>query len=617
MNRIRIPIAVLVFCILAAPIFSPCSVFGKKANNKAGEVRSKGITVLLLIARNYGLNYFLNKDVFEQFGWNLVHTGALDSIAPCPPVAEQIGLGSIIPDVLASDISKIENYDAVVLMPSAGSYNPVPDPFGDILQNPKTMEIIASAAKKGLVVSAVCAGVRVLAAADVIREKRVVGAPRFQEEYERAGAVFLGKDHPPAIEGNIITGARDLYYSYANCQAVATVIEASQPRGDHKNKGKEPLIVSKVIHWTDDSLVWVKTFGGNESDGGRAVCETEDGGLLVVGYTFSHGTGDADILVVKTNQSGDLNWAKSFGGAGTEYGYGCQTVDDGYVVSGYTTSFGKGSKDVYLLKLDTNGKEVWSKTFGGPSWDVGMAVDGNSKDGYVVCGYTHSFGKGEEDIYVIKTDSLGNEIWSKTYGGERYEYGNSIHLTGDGGCLVGATTGTFGKGNSDFYVLRLDGNGNEIWTRSYGSKGQHGYGFDWCHSLCLVGDGESVLVGQTDSRDIMDAHVVKFDTNGNEVWAQSFGKKPFYDYGHSVGETKRGDYVVCGVTKSIRGDNDISLTKLDPSGKVLWEKVYGSAGSDWASSLKMIKDGHCILAGHTESCGQGGSDIILIKAKVK
>jgi hypothetical protein len=292
-------------------------------------------------------------------------------------------------------------------------------------------------------------------------------------------------------------------------------------------------------------------------------------------------------------------------------------VSDGYVVTGYTTSFGEGAKDVYLLKLDSNGKEVWSKTFGGSSWDVGMAVDGNAEDGYVVCGFTHSFGAGEEDVYVIKTDPDGDEIWSKTFGGERFEFGNSVHLTSDGGCLVGATTGTFGKGNSDFYLIKIDASGNEVWTKSYGNKGRRGHGFDWCHSMSLTSDGGSILVGYTDSQDIMDAHVAKFDAKGSEEWARSFGNKPFYDYGHSVCEIKDGNYVVCGVTKTIEGNNDMSLTKLDKAGKVLWEKTFGAAGSDWGSSLSVTKDGHCILTGHTDSAGEGRSDVILLKVKIQ
>jgi len=209
------------------------------------EMKSKEVNVLFLIARNYGLNYFLDKDIFEQYGWNLIHAGALDSIPACPPVADQVGVKPIIPDVLVSDIGDVKDYDAVIIMPAAGSYNPVPNPFGDLLKNPKAMTIIASAEKEGLVVSAACAGVRVLAAADVIRGKKVVGSPRFQKEYEEAGAVFLGKDHPPAIEAHIITGARGLYYGYANCQAVATSIEANQPRGPHEDHVKKPMIQEK------------------------------------------------------------------------------------------------------------------------------------------------------------------------------------------------------------------------------------------------------------------------------------------------------------------------------------------------------------------------------------
>lgn len=617
MNGIRHIAGVLSLLVFVAAAFSALSFSEKEIDKKTAKVSSKEVNVLLLIARNYGLNYFLNKDVFEQYGWNLIHAGALDSIPACPPVADQVGVKPIIPDVLVSDIDDIKDYDAVIVMPAAGSYNPVPDPFGDLLRDPEALKIIASAEKEGLAVSAVCAGVRVLAAADVIREKKVVGSPRFQREYEKAGAVFLGKDHPPSIQGKVISGARDLYYGYSNCQAVATLIEMNQSRGPHKDKVKKPMILSKKLDWTNDNVIWCKTFGGVQPDGGRAVNETADGGFIITGYTFSHGTGDADILVVKVDQKGGLVWARSFGGAGTEYGYGCKAVEDGYVIAGYTTSFGEGSRDIYILKLDFNGEEIWSKSYGGPSWDVGMAVDGSNKDGYYVCGYTHSFGEGEEDIYVIKTDPDGRKIWSETFGGERYEFGNSIARTSDGGCVVGATTGTFGKGNADFYLIRIDADGNKIWERPYGNKGRRGYGFDWCHSMSLTRDGGSVCVGYTDSQDIMDAHVVKFDDTGNEVWARSFGNKPFYDYGHTVCEIEDGGYIVCGVTKSIQGDNDIALTRLNKNGKLLWTKTFGGAGSDWGSSLRITRDGHGILTGHTDSSGEGRSDIVLIKVSIQ
>ncbi len=609
----------MAFLLLFVPVtmvLSATSSFQVKVNTKAGKLLSKEVKVLLFVARNYGLNYFLNKDVFEQYGWTLIHTGVLDSIPACPPVAEQVGIPPLIPDVLVKDISDIRDFDAVVIMPSAGSFNPVPDPFGDILKNQDAMKLISSAAHEGLALSAVCAGVRVLAQADILHKRKVVGSPRFQDEYEAAGAAFLGKDHPPSIDGSIITGTRDLYYSFANCQAVATVIEAKQPKGPHKSELRGPLVRSKKLDWINDTMIWGKTYGGKGADGARAVCETPDGGFFVTGYTFSHGTGDADVLAIRVDNKGDLIWARSYGGAGSEYGYGCKALSDGYVVVGYTTSFGKGSKDLFLLKLDCSGKDIWSKTFGGASWDVGMAVDGNSENGYVVCGFTHSFGAGEEDVYVIKTDAEGNKVWSKTFGGERYEFGNSIHIMGDGGYLVGATTGTFGKGNSDFFLIKIDADGNEVWTKSYGNEGRRGYGFDWCHSMSLTRDGGSISVGYTDSQDIMDAHVVKFDAKGSAVWNRSFGNKPFYDYGHSVCEMKNGSYVVCGVTKSVQGNNDISLSEINSNGRVLWERSYGAAGSDWGSSIKPTRDGHCILTGHTDSSGEGCSDIVLIKVKI-
>jgi len=184
----------------------------------------------------------------------------------------------------------------------------------------------------------------------------------------RQGAEFLGKDIPPSIQGNIVTGARDLYYGFLFCQALAKVLENRQDVTQTKKSSKASFVRVNAYDLNDNDITWMKTLGGKGADGGRHVCVTEDGEFLITGYTFSHGGGDADILVIKTDPEGQPIWSKVLGGAGTEYGYGCAVQEDGYIIAGYTTSYGAGSRDVWVIKLDFDGKELWAKTFGGPSW---------------------------------------------------------------------------------------------------------------------------------------------------------------------------------------------------------------------------------------------------------
>ena len=255
-----------------------------------GSPEIKQINALILASRNYGLNYFLMRDIFEQYGWNVNHTGVLDTIPACPPVAKQLAVPPIIPDFPVSDVTDITDYDCLIIPPGSGSYLPVPNSFGDLLQSAEALKLIQDAVKGGVPVYATCAGVQVLAAADVIQGKKVVGSPKFQDKYEAAGARFLGKDHPPSTEGNIITSARGLYYSVVNCQAIATALENRSKKGGKKII-KEQTISSQLAQYNSDQILWAMTYGGANSDGGQAICETREGGFLITGYTFSHGSG--------------------------------------------------------------------------------------------------------------------------------------------------------------------------------------------------------------------------------------------------------------------------------------------------------------------------------------
>jgi len=599
-------------------VIAICFIIAGSAVNQsyAQDSSDKGVNALLLMSRDYGVNYFLNRDVFEQYGWNITHTGVLDTIPACAYYYYRLGVPSIIPDMKTSEITDLTNYDCFMIMPSTSAFSPIP--FDEFLHSPPVLSLVNKAVKENLAVYSVCSGARVLAAADVLSGVEVVGNPQFQAEYEAAGATFLGKDHPAAIDGNIITCGRDLYYNIPNCQAIATVVENRQGRGDHKKSNNDKFIFAADANLADSGLIWSKTIGGPGADGGKSIRQTPDGGFIIVGYTFSHGTGDADILAVKTDSKGKQLWSKTYGGAGTEYGYDCIIVDDGYIITGYTTSYGAGSKDVYLVKINKDGKLVWSNTYGGASWDVGMSAAQAGDGGYIICGFTNSSGAGEEDLYLIKTDANGKQIWTKTYGGERFEMGNSVYQTGDGGFIVGATSGTTEGGNCDFYLMKTDAKGNEIWSQFYASAGPAGHGFDWCSSMTQSADGGYILVGYSDCTDNMNAHVTKTDADGQELWTVTFGKSEFYDYGNYACATPDGGAVILGTAKQIGEgidfiDNDIYLVKLSGNGDILWEKTFGNAGSDWGNSMCLTKNGDYVILGQTDANDHGSYDALLMR----
>ena len=193
---------------------------------------------------------------------------------------------------------------------------------------------------------------------------------------------------------------------------------------------------------------------------------------------------------------------------------------------------------------------------------------------------------------------------------------NSISRTKDGGYLIGATSGSFSN-NTDFYLLRTDDQGEEIWSKTYAAEGSRGHAFDWCNAMVGTRDGGALLTGYTDSQDVMDMHVIKTDADGNEVWTKTLGNKPFYDFGNAVLELADGGYFVTGTTKSIVNNkdiynNDIYLVKLDSVGNVVWENSYGGSGSDWAGSAVQKGEGEVVVTGYTNSTGSGFFDLLLL-----
>ena len=220
---------------------------------------------------------------------------------------------------------------------------------------------------------------------------------------------------------------------------------------------------SDTIPAIGPSSHFCKAIGGPESEEGHSLIQTSDGGYAIAGYTKSFGAGGYDVYVVKLDAKGNLQWTKTIGGPEIEAGKSLiQTSDGGYAIAGYTTSFGAGYRDVYVVKLDAKGNLQWTKTIGGPKKDDwGESLIQTSDGGYAIAGKTSSsFGAGGYDVYVVKLDANGNLQWTKTIGGKDFEDGYSLIQTSDGGYAIAGTTTSFGAGAWDVYVVKLDKDGN-------------------------------------------------------------------------------------------------------------------------------------------------------------
>jgi len=356
---------------------------------------------------------------------------------------------------------------------------------------------------------------------------------------------------------------------------------------------------------------WARIYGGSKDDQASFIQQTQDGGYIVVGWTWSYGAGKSDIWVLKLDSNGNKLWDKTYGGSGGDGANSIQqTQDGGYIVAGWTWSFGG---DIRVLKLDSNGNKLWDKTYGGSGGDNANSIQQTKDGGYIVAGWAESYGAGGEGgeyIWVLKLDSNGNKLWGKTYGGSKWDQANSIQQTQDGGYIVAGWTESYAPGTADILVLKLDSNGNKLWDKTYGGSIN-----DEANSIQQTQDGGYIVAGWTWSYGAggEDIWVLKLDSNGNKLWDKTYGGRDL-DGAYSIQQTQDGGYIVAGWTRSYgAGESDIWVLKLDSNGNKLWDKTYGGSKWDQANSIQQTQDGGYIVAGGTKSYGAGLGDIWVLK----
>jgi hypothetical protein len=355
--------------------------------------------------------------------------------------------------------------------------------------------------------------------------------------------------------------------------------------------------------------MFVKTFGGSSDDYGNSVQQTTDGGYIITGSTHSFGNGGDDVWLIKTDSQGNEEWNQTYGGSSYDYGNSVQqTTDGGYIITGNTHHYGNSQDDVWLIKTDSQGQEEWNQTFGGSSGvDIGHSVKQTNDGGFIITGENNSHGNGNDLVWLIKTDSNGSEEWNQTFGGNNYGKGYSVQQTTDGGYIITGWTDSFGNGDYNVWLIKTDSNGNEEWNRSFGST-QVDYGF----SVKQTTDDGYIITG---SWYIFDVWLIKTDSQGSEEWNQTFGGSHMSgEEGKSVQQTSDGGYIITGSTHSYgNGGSDVWLIKTDLQGNEEWNQTYGGSSDDYGNSVQQTTDGGYIITGWTESFGNGGGDVWLIK----
>ncbi len=334
---------------------------------------------------------------------------------------------------------------------------------------------------------------------------------------------------------------------------------------------------------------------------------TSDGGYVVTGLTWVSFSQEHDVILVKFNAEGDTLWSKTYGGLNYDQGlFVQQTFDDGYIITGFTRSPGVvGWTDVYLIKTDSNGDTLWTRTYGGLLQEIGWAVKQTADSGYVIVGTTENFGAGGLDVYLIRTDANGDTLWTKTYGGAGNENDPSVDITTDGGFIIAGVTGSFGAGWGDVYLIRTDNNGDTLWTKVYGGS----VGSDYAKAVKQTTDGGYIIAGTSWSFGITaeDYYLIKTDSLGDTLWTRTYGG-PMADMGWDVIEAMDGGYVIVGQTRSFGAvGGDAYLVKTDVNGNLLWSKTYGGDQTDAGQFVLETADGGYVLSGVSYSWIPGGN----------
>ncbi len=349
-----------------------------------------------------------------------------------------------------------------------------------------------------------------------------------------------------------------------------------------------------------------KTYSDGDDTIISAIRQTSDGGYVATGETYTYGAGMSDIWVAKLNSDMTAAWQKAYGGVDDDISNAVQqTSDGGFIVAGETYSSGAGNNDMLVMKLNSKGKVEWQETLGNSGSDSAGAVQQTSDGGVIVAGYTSA--GSSSDMWVLKLNSDGSVAWQKAYGGSGYEAANAVQQTSDGGFIVAGEAYASGTG-ADYLLLRLDSSGNVVWQKTYDNS----Y-YDSANAVQQTSDGGFIVAGYTSAGSSSDMWVLKLNSDGSVAWQKAYGGAD-NEVANAVQQTSDGGFIVAGYTGSFgAGDMDAWLIKLNGDGSVAWQKAYGGAGTDTANAILQAADGGYIFGGYSSSFGAGSLDAWIVK----
>lgn len=366
-----------------------------------------------------------------------------------------------------------------------------------------------------------------------------------------------------------------------------------------------------------DLKVYINTFGGLANDIGEEIQETSDGGYIIIGSTATNGDGNTDVYLLKIDSLCNYEWSKALGESNNDWAYSIkQTYDNGFIIAGASNSYGNGDYDAFLMKRDPQGKYEWLKTYGGNDWDFSYSIIQTYDSGYVFCGETYNNTNGYSDVYIVKTNSMGDTIWTKVLGGPFMDRANSLIQTSDSNIVVVGNMKTLNDSNQA-YVLKLTNEGVLLWDSLYGySK------YETANHVLELPNGNYAVVGSSNSlstNEDLDSYYLLLDSDGNKIIDQILvNLPPLYGENeelNSIALLSSSTVLVTGYTETFGGGAKDGLAMiLDYDGYWVNSTTYGDLDNEIIHSTIIDSKGTIVSVGQTNSFTMGLNDVLVIKS---
>jgi predicted secreted protein len=365
---------------------------------------------------------------------------------------------------------------------------------------------------------------------------------------------------------------------------------------------------------SDVGLLWNQSLGGTKTDFAGSIIQDLEGNFLIVGGTNSFSSSELfDGIIVKTNKEGQLIWNKTFGGLRDDLFWSIiETSDGGYAIAGFARSFGTGNSDAWLFKTDNNGNKEWDFQYGNVNDEKAYSILQTDQNDYILVGSTRSFENGDVDVFIVKISSKGEMIWNKTIGGYGTDVAWSTVQSFDGGIVIVGYTETLGSGGFDGWLIKVDSEGDVEFNKTYGGNED-----ERLYSIIQTIDKGFAFTGFSGSYGSggLDVWMIKTDKDGNIEFNKTYGGRED-DIAYDILQTSEGNFILSGSTKSYgEGLRDVYVVYIDSTGDLIWNSTFGGANEDIVYSIFQVSrfGNEFVAVGMSKSFSEGSYDMLVLK----